>query len=57
MVRQAHHDRGKTVRPESFDSPFALSLSKGERFAQDRLVEGCPDRPLRLAVRPEVLEG
>jgi len=29
-----------TGHPESFDSPFALSLSKGERFAQDRLVEG-----------------
>jgi hypothetical protein len=28
------------VRPEPFDSPFALSLSKGERSAQDRLVEG-----------------
>ena len=28
------------VRPEPFDSPFTLSLSKGERFAQDRLVEG-----------------
>jgi cobyrinic acid a,c-diamide synthase len=28
------------VRPEPFDSPFALSLSKGERFAQDRHVEG-----------------
>jgi hypothetical protein len=30
-----------TGHPEPFDSPFALSLSKGERFAQDRLVEGC----------------
>ncbi len=28
------------VRPEPFDLPFALSLSKGERFPQDRLVEG-----------------
>jgi hypothetical protein len=28
------------VRPESFDSPFGLSLSKTERLAQDRLVEG-----------------
>jgi hypothetical protein len=28
------------VRPEPFDSPFGLSLSKIERFAQDRLVEG-----------------
>jgi hypothetical protein len=28
------------VRPEPFDSPFALRLSKGERFAQDRHVEG-----------------
>jgi hypothetical protein len=35
----------KTVRPEHFDSPFALSLSKGERFAQHRLVEGRPFRP------------
>jgi len=25
------------VRPEPFDLPFALSLSKGERFAQDRV--------------------
>ncbi len=33
MVRQAHHDREKTVRPEPFDSPFALSLSFD--FAQD----------------------
>jgi hypothetical protein len=41
MVRQAHHDRGKTVRPERFDPPFALSLSKGGRSAQHRLVEGC----------------
>jgi len=28
------------VRPEPFDSPFVLSLSKDERFAQDRRVEG-----------------
>jgi len=28
------------VRPEPFDSPFVLSLSKDERFAQDRHVEG-----------------
>jgi hypothetical protein len=28
------------VRSEPFDPPFALKLSKGERFAQDRLVEG-----------------
>jgi len=30
----------KSRRPETFDSPFALGLSKGERLAQDRLVEG-----------------
>jgi hypothetical protein len=34
----------KSVRAEPFDSPFTLSRelveqSKGERFAQDRLVE------------------
>jgi hypothetical protein len=40
MVRQAHHDRKDTDHPEPFDSPFVLSLSKDERFAQDRLVEG-----------------
>jgi hypothetical protein len=28
------------IRHEPFDSPFTLRLSKGERFAQDRLVEG-----------------
>jgi hypothetical protein len=28
-----------SVRPERFDSPFVLSLSKDERLAQDRLVE------------------
>ena len=28
-----------SVRGEPFDSPFALRFSKGERFAQDRLVE------------------
>jgi hypothetical protein len=28
------------ARPEPFDSPLTLSLSKGERFAQDVLVEG-----------------
>ncbi len=27
------------VRGEPFDSPFALRFSKGERFAQDKLVE------------------
>jgi len=32
----------KPVVLKPFDSPFALSLSKGKRFAQDRLVEGCP---------------
>ena len=30
-----------TGHPEPFDATFALSLSKGERCAQDRLVEGC----------------
>ena len=34
MVSLSNH------RPESFGSPFALSLSKGERFTQDRRVEG-----------------
>ena len=29
-----------SARPEPFDSPLILSLSKDERFAQDRLVEG-----------------
>jgi hypothetical protein len=29
-----------SVRGEPFDSPFGLSLSKTERLAQDRLVEG-----------------
>jgi len=28
-----------SVRGEPFDSPFALRFSKGERFAQDKLVE------------------
>ena len=28
------------VHPEPFDSPFTLSLSKGERFTQGRHVEG-----------------
>jgi hypothetical protein len=28
------------VRPEPFDLLFGLSLSKTERLAQDRLVEG-----------------
>ncbi len=28
-----------SAHAEPFDSPFALRLSKGERFAQDRLVE------------------
>jgi hypothetical protein len=28
-----------SVRAEPFDLPFVLRLSKGERFAQDRLVE------------------
>ena len=28
------------VRPDSFNAPFVLSLSKDERCAQDRLVEG-----------------
>jgi len=28
-----------SVRGETFDSPFALRFSKGERFAQDKLVE------------------
>jgi len=27
------------VHAQPFDFPFALRLSKGERFAQDRLVE------------------
>jgi len=31
---------GAQDRPEPFDSPFVLSLSKDERFAQDRRVEG-----------------
>ena len=30
-----------SAHPEPFDSPLTLSLSKGERLAQDRLVEGC----------------
>ena len=29
-----------TARPEPFDSPLILSLSKDERFAQDVPVEG-----------------
>ena len=29
-----------SAHPESFDTPLTLSLSKGERLAQDRLVEG-----------------
>jgi hypothetical protein len=33
-------DGDVSVRPEPFDSPFVLSLSKDERFAQDRPVEG-----------------
>jgi hypothetical protein len=65
MVRRAHHDRGKTVRPERFlrlrsghsEKPFALSRepverSKGRRFAQHRLVEGYP---FRLSVTFSVL--
>ncbi len=56
MVRQAHYERttmGKkstreafsrsaelATKPEPFGSPFILSVSKGERLAQDRLVEG-----------------
>jgi len=28
-----------SVRGEPFDAPFALRFSKGERFAQDKLVE------------------
>jgi cyclic pyranopterin monophosphate synthase len=40
VVRQAHHERKKLARPEPFDTPLTLSLSKGERAAQDRLVEG-----------------
>lgn len=31
------------VRPEPFDSPLTLSLSKGERLAQGRPVEGRAD--------------
>ena len=30
-----------SARPEPFDSTLTLSSSKGERLAQDRLVEGC----------------
>ena len=37
-----------TVHPEPFDLPFALSLSKGERFTQDRPVEGCVTTPFML---------
>ena len=36
-----------TARPDSFDSPLTLSPSKGERFAQDVLV----DQPPRFALR------
>jgi hypothetical protein len=48
MVSQSNH------RPEPFDSPFALSLSKGERFAQGRLVEGCPYRHIVIRLRLRV---
>ncbi len=37
-----------TVHPEPFDSPFVLSLSKGERLTQDMLVEGCVANPFML---------
>jgi hypothetical protein len=30
-----------SAHPEPFDSPLILSLSKDERLAQDRPVEGC----------------
>jgi cyclic pyranopterin phosphate synthase len=42
VVRQAQHERKRkgTARPEPFDSSLTLSPSKGERLAQDRLVEG-----------------
>ena len=30
-----------SAHPEPVDSPLTLSWSKGERLAQDRLVEGC----------------
>jgi hypothetical protein len=57
-----------TARPEPFDSPLILSLSKDERLAQDVLVEGrAPnsswfDKPVltELALRPaqgERVEG
>jgi hypothetical protein len=42
---------GKNVRPERFDPPFALSLSKGGRFVQHRFVEGFPfGKGVRLLV-------
>src|SRR5438128_9543287 len=59
-VRPAHHERfdklttsecpiNTVARPEPFDSPLILSLSKDERLAQDRPVEG---RAVWLVVRP-----
>ena len=45
-LRQAQDERCDMLKScnfsshaEPFDSPFPLRLSKGERFAQDRLVE------------------
>jgi len=43
VLRQAQHERNINrlhVHPEPSDSPFVLTLSKDERFAQDRPVEG-----------------
>src|SRR5437867_2882618 len=59
VVRPAHHERfdqlttsecpiNTVARPEPFDSPLILSLSKDERLVQDRPVEG---RAVWLVVR------
>ncbi len=38
-LRQAQHERRAAARPEPFDSSLTPSPSKGERLAQDRLVD------------------
>jgi protein O-mannosyl-transferase len=43
-----------TARPEPFDSPLTLSLSKGERLAQDKPVEG---RALRAGFSRSVVRA
>jgi hypothetical protein len=39
-----------SAHPEPFDSPLTLSLSKGERLAQDKLLQGCALRVLCVPV-------